>query len=164
MLAAGNTASVEPLVAMTGFRPVPIAQAMARRPANEADLRMARLAPVVPVLRAALALVWFAGGAIPLFVTPAATNMAWLTRVSLSGGTAMTALWAGALADIAVGAALLLRIRGAALAGIALMTTYTLILTHIAPELWADPFGPLAKNIAVLTLSLAVNALETRHG
>ena len=90
--------------------------------------------------------------------------MAWLARVGLSGSMATTALWAGALADIAVGAALLLRIRGAALAGIALMTTYTLILTHIAPELWADPFGPLAKNIAVLALSLAVYALETRHG
>lgn len=164
MLAAGDTASVEPLVAMTGFRPAPIAEALARRPANEGDLRMARLAPVAPALRAALALVWFAGGAIPLFVTPAATNMAWLARVGLSGSTATVALWAGALADIAVGAALLLLIRGAALAGIALMATYTLILTHIAPELWADPFGPLAKNIAVLALSLAVNALETRHG
>lgn len=164
MLAAGNTASVKPLVALTGFRPAPIAQAIARRPANEGDLRTARLAPVAPVLRAALALVWFAGGAIPLVVTPTATNMAWLGRVGLSGGTAATALWAGALADIAIGAALLLRIRGAALAGIALMTTYTLILTHIAPELWADPFGPLAKNIAVLALSLAVHALETRHG
>ncbi|GAA4222180.1 SDR family oxidoreductase [Sphingomonas endophytica] len=164
MLAAGDTASVEPLVAMTGFQPVPIAQALARRPASDGDLRMARLAPVAPVLSAALALVWFAGGAIPLFVTPAATNMAWLARVGLSGGATTTALWAGALADIAIGAALLLRIRGAALAGIALMTTYTLILTRIAPEFWAAPLGPLAKNIAVLALSLAAHALETRHG
>lgn len=164
MLAAGNTAPVEPLIAMTGFRPATMARALARRPADGADLRTARLAPVAPVLRTALALVWFAGGAIPLFVIPAATNMAWLARAGLSGGMAMTALWAGALADIAIGAALLLYVRGAALAGIALMATYTLILTHIAPELWADPFGPLAKNIAVLALSLAVNALETRHG
>lgn len=164
MLAAGNTASVEPLVAATGFRPAPIARALARRPADDGDLRTARLTPLAPVLRVALALVWFAGGAIPMFVTPAATNMAWLARAGLSGGMATAALWAGALADIAIGAALLLRIRGAALAGIALMATYTLILTHVAPELWADPFGPLAKNIAVLALSLAVNALETRHG
>ncbi|MEP9402764.1 SDR family oxidoreductase [Sphingomonas sp. VNH70] len=164
MLAAGNTASVEPLVAATGFRPAPIAQALARCPADDGDLRTARLVPVAPVLRAALALVWFAGGAIPLFVTPAATNMAWLARVGLSGSAATIALCVGALADIAVGAALLLQIRGAALAGIALMATYTLILTHIAPELWADPFGPLAKNVAVLALSLAVNALEIRRG
>lgn len=164
MLAAGNTASVAPLIAQTGVRPVPIAQALARRPANGADLRMARLAPVAPVLRIALALVWFAGGAIPLFVTPAGLNMAWLARVGLSGGMATAALWAGALADIAVGAALLLHVRGAALAGVALMTAYTLILTHVAPDLWADPFGALAKNIAVLALSLAVDALETPRG
>jgi uncharacterized protein YbjT (DUF2867 family) len=164
MLAAGNTASVEPLVAATGFRPAPIAQGLARCPADDGDLRTARLAPVAPVLRAALALVWFAGGAIPLFITPATTNMAWLARVGLSGSAATIALCAGALADIAVGAALLLQIRGAALAGIALMATYTLILTHIAPELWADPFGPHAKNVAVLALSLAVNALEIRRG
>lgn len=164
MLAAGNTASVKPLVAATGFRPALIARALARRPADGADLRAARLAPVAPVLRIALALVWFAGGAIPLFATPAAANMAWLARVGLSGSAATIALCAGALADIAVGAALLLRTRGAALAGIALMATYTLILTHIAPELWADPFGPLAKNVAVLALSLAVNALEIRRG
>lgn len=164
MLAAGNTASVEPLVAATGFRPAPIARALARRPADGADLRAARLAPVAPVLRIALALVWFAGGAISLFATPAAANMAWLARVGMSGGMATAALWAGALADIAIGAAFLLHVRDAALAGIALMATYTLILTHVAPELWADPFGPLAKNVAVLALSLAVNALEIRRG
>lgn len=164
MLAAGNTAAVEPLIAMTGFRPAPIAQALARRPVNGADLQTARLAPVAPVLRVALALVWFAGGAVPLFVTPATTNLAWLAQAGLSGGTATMALWAGALTDIAIGVALLLRIRGAALAGIGLMAIYTLILTYIAPELWADPFGPLVKNLAVFALSLAVNALETRHG
>lgn len=164
MLTAGNTASLEPLIAMTGVRPAPIAQALARRPADAADLRMARLAPVAPVLRAALALVWFAGGAIPVFVTPAAMSMAWLARVGLSGGMATTALWAGGLVDIAIGGALLLHVRGAALAGVVLMAIYTLILTYIAPDLWADPFGPLTKNIAVLALSLAVNALETPRG
>lgn len=164
MLAAGNTASVEPLVALTGVRPAPIAQTLGRRPATEADLQTAQLAPVAPVLRAALALVWLAGGAVPLFVISATTNLAWLARVGLSGDTATTALWTGALADIAIGVGLLLRIGGAALAGIGLMAIYTLILTCIAPELWADPFGPLVKNIAVLALSLAVQALETRHG
>ena len=51
-----------------------------------------------------------------------------------------------------------------ALAGVALMLAYTAILTAAAPELWADPFGPLVKNIAVLGLSLAVHAKEIRHG
>lgn len=99
-----------------------------------------------------------------MLFTPLAVNMEWLARVGLSGTLATTALWAGALTDVAIGGALLLRVRGAALAGIGLMAAYTLILTAVAPELWADPFGPLVKNLAILALSLAINALETRHG
>ena len=51
---------------------------------------MARLTSVVPVLRAALALVWFAGGAGPLFLTPSAKDMALLVRLGLSSTCATT--------------------------------------------------------------------------
>ena len=164
MLVAGNTAASAPMVLATGYPPATLHQALARHPANDADLRQARLAPVAPVLRLVLALVWLAGGTVPLVFTPQATSAAWLVRVGLTGMPATAALWAGSIADIAVGLALLVRIRGAALAGIALMAVYTLILARIAPELWADPFGALVKNAAVLGLSLAVHALETRRG
>lgn len=164
MLAAGNIAPVEPLIATTGHRPTPLAHALALQPANLADLHAARLGLVAPILRWTLALVWLAGGVVPLVFTPPATNTTWLARLDLSGIVGTATLWAGALTDIAIGVALLARVRGAAVAGIAVMATYTLILTHIAPELWADPFGPLVKNIAVLALSLAVHSLEPRHG
>lgn len=164
MLAAGNTAASAPLTAATGVTPAPLDQALARHPASDADLRQAQLAPVAPLLRLMLALVWLAGGIVPLVLTPEAISSAWLARVGLTGLPATAALWAGALADIAIGLALLVGIRGAALAGTALVIVYTLILARIAPELWADPFGALVKNAAVLGLSLAVHALETRRG
>ena len=164
MLAAGNTAASAPLVAATDYLPVSIDRALARHPASDADLRQAQLAPVVPLLRLMLALLWLAGGIVPLVLTPEAISSAWLARVGLTGVPATAALWAGALADIAIGLALLVGIRGAALAGTALVIVYTLILARIAPELWVDPFGALVKNAAVLGLSLAVHALETRRG
>ncbi len=164
MLAAGNTAASAPMVLATGYLPLPLDQALARHPANDADLRQARLAPVAPVLRLVLALVWLAGGIVPLVFTPPATSAAWLARVGLTGLPATAALWGGSLADIAVAVALLVRVRGAALTGIAIMSVYTVILAHIAPQLWADPFGALVKNAAVLGLSLAVHALETPRG
>ncbi|MDF0486501.1 SDR family oxidoreductase [Sphingomonas sp. H39-1-10] len=164
MLAAGNTAPFAPLVAATGYLPAPLDRALARRPASEADLQAARFVSVAPILRLMLALVWLAGGIVPLVLTPEATSAAWLTRVGLIGIPATTALWAGSLADIAIGLALLTAMRGAALAGIGLMAVYTLILAGMAPELWADPFGALVKNAAVLGLSLAVHTLETRRG
>lgn len=164
MLAAGNTAPFAPLVAATGCRPAPLDQALARCPAGGGDLRDARLAPVAPILRLMLALAWLAGGIVPLVFTPQAASAAWLARVGLIGAPATAALLAGSLADIAIGVALLAAVRGAALAGIGLMTVYTLILAGMVPELWADPFGALVKNAAVLGLSLAVHTLETRRG
>lgn len=164
MLAAGNTAPLAPLAKATGIMPRPIEQVLALHPSTAADLVMSRLAPMIPVMRWLLALVWLAGGLVSLGLAPAGTTDAMLARLGLAGTAAMVALWVGSLADIAVGLAILARRRGGALAGVMLMGGYTTILSAVAPELWADPFGPLVKNLAVLGLSLAVHALEMRRG
>jgi uncharacterized protein YbjT (DUF2867 family) len=164
MLEAGNTAPVAPFVNALGFQPQPVAQALARHPATQADRMAARLAPMAAVLRWMLALVWLAGGGVSLAMTPASVSGAWLARLGLSGAGATAALWAGSGADLAVGLALIARWRGAAMAGVVLMVAYTAILSAVAPHLWADPFGPLVKNLAVLGLSLAVHAMEMRRG
>jgi len=163
MLEAGNVAPVEPFIATLGFTPQPIAQALARHPATPTDLLAVRLAPLGGAIRGLLALVWLAGGLVPLLLTPMAENVRLLSRLNMSGHAAMATVWTGSLADIAIGLSVMLRWRGAALAGVALMVTYSLILASIAPELWADPFGALVKNFAVLGLSLAVYALEPPH-
>ena len=128
------------------------------------EVRRVRLLPMEPVLRGLLAFLWLAGGIVSLVFAPAEVVAHWLERVGLSGFPATVTLWAGSLADIAVGLALLAGVRGAALAGVVLMLAYTAILTIVAPELWADPFGSLVKNAAVLGLSLAVHAMEARRG
>lgn len=163
MLEAGNAAPVEPFVAALGFVPQPVAQALNRSPATQGDVLAARLLPMGPVLRGLLAAVWLAGGLVPLLLTPMASNTHLLARLGLTGEVAAGTVWAGSLADMAVGLALILHRRGAALAGVALMSAYSLILTVIAPDLWADPFGALVKNLAVLGLSLAVLAMEKPH-
>jgi len=163
MLEAGNAAPVAPFVTALGFAPKPIAQVLDRSPATQGDVLAARLLPMGPVLRGLLAAVWLAGGLVPLLLTPMASNTHLLARLGLTGEAAIGAVWAGSLADIAVGVALILHSRGAALVGVTLMSVYSLILTVIAPELWADPFGALVKNLAVLGLSLAVPAMEKPH-
>lgn len=164
MLETGNAAPVEPFVTALGFVPQPVAQALNRSPATQGDVLAARLSPMEPLLRGLLAAVWLAGGLVPLLLTPMASNTHLLARLGLTGAAAIGTVWAGSLADMAVGLALILRRRGAALAGVALMSVYSLILSVIAPELWADPFGALIKNLAVLGLSLAVHAMEKPHG
>lgn len=164
MLEAGNTAPVARFVTALGFVPQPVAQALDRSPATQGDRLAARLLPLGPALRWLLAAVWLAGGLVPLLLTPIASNTHLLARLGLTGEAAIGTVWAGSLADMAVGLALILRRRVAALAGVALMSVYSLILAVIAPELWADPFGALVKNLAVFGLSLAVHAMEEPHG
>jgi uncharacterized protein YbjT (DUF2867 family) len=164
MLVAGNIAPVAPQAAATGILPMTLDRAMARHPASDDNRRQARLAPVAPVLRGLLALTWLAGGIVPLLATPATISAAWLTHVGLTGPLATAALVGGSFADIVIGVTVLARVRGAAMAGIGLMAIYTAILAHAAPELWADPFGALVKNAAILGLSLAVHAMEVRRG
>lgn len=163
MLEAGNTAPIEPFVATLGFTPQPVAQTLARHPASPSDALAARLLPLAPALRSLLAAVWLAGGLVPLLLTPMTQNIQLLARIGLEGNGAVGTVWAGSLADIAIGLALLLHWRGAALASVVLMSVYSLILFAIAPELLADPFGALVKNLAVLGLSLAVHAMEKPH-
>lgn len=166
MLEAGNTADVGPFVSACGFAPAPLSRALARTPAIAADLRDARVAPLASLLRVLLALVWLAGGLVPLALTPRADSYALLARCGITGGAALPTLIAASVLDIAIGVALLarIRVRAVALAAIAVMAGYSAILALVFPALWADPFGPLVKNVAVLGLALAVRAMEADHG
>lgn len=160
MLERGNVGDPSDWIAATGIGPAPLEVALARTPAGSADRTAARLAPLAPVLRMLLALVWLAGGLIPLLLTPQATSMQLLAATGVSGAAALVAFYGAAALDIAIGLALLAgrHVARAAWAGIALTTAYSAILAVCLPALWADPFGPLVKNLAVLGLSLAVAA------
>jgi len=46
-----------------------------------------------------------------------------------------------------------------AAAQVAAMLLFTVLATVAVPVAWADPFGPLLKNVAVLVATLALVAL-----
>lgn len=64
----------------------------------------------------------------------------------------------GAIADIAIGVALLIRplTRLAALAAVLVSLAYLAGSAILAPHLWADPLGPMIKVFPVIALSLTV--------
>jgi hypothetical protein len=66
--------------------------------------------------------------------------------------------------DLAFGAMTLLPWRPRWLwpAQIAVVLTYTLIITWRLPLLWLEPFGPVAKNLPILALLLLLQQLEER--
>ena len=85
---------------------------------------------------------------------------AFTAALGLPDGTALPLLLATCLFDVVAAALLLFDRRGRAALWVqlALVGGYTLGLTAAMPALWADPFGPLLKNLAVLAL-VAVNAV-----
>jgi uncharacterized protein YbjT (DUF2867 family) len=161
MLAAGNTADPAPLVAALGWAPRRLADALAAEPAVAADLWLARLLPLRAALVGALAAVWVVSGLASLRVTASQAN-ALLAGLGLSGPSALAVAWAGAALDVALGLALLRAgwRRPVLVTQLIVMAAYTGLATLALPTLWADPFGPLLKNLAVLAATLALLAVQ----
>jgi hypothetical protein len=80
----------------------------------------------------------------------------------LSDGVASAVVWASCLLDIAIGTALLARRRPSAIAALqlAVVAAYTTGLTVAQPSLWADPFGPLLKNLPIMIAIMMLAAIE----
>lgn len=164
MLARGSTGDPRPAREALGWRPWPVAAALDAEPAVAADRSHARLLLLRPVLRGALAAVWIGSGLVPLVATPPAVNAAFLAGLALHGPAAVAVLWAGSLLDLAIGLSFLLLPRRTGLVGavsIAATLAFTLLATLAVPAMWAHPFAPLLKNLAVVAATLALMASES---
>jgi hypothetical protein len=105
--------------------------------------------------------VWVGSGLVSALVAPLAHSHALLAGLGVHGAAATAVTLAGAALDVALGLALLLlprRTRPVGAAQIAAMLLFTALATVAAPEAWADPFGPLLRNVAVLVATLALMA------
>jgi hypothetical protein len=80
----------------------------------------------------------------------------------ITGGQAAATIIAGALADIAIGAAILGRhtTRWGLWAAFAITLTYLVIGTLLIPDLWRQPLGPMLKVFPILVLNLVAMAIR----
>jgi len=119
----------------------------------------------MPMLRRALlAGVWIWTGIVSLGPYPIPASLDLLARTGLTGSSARIALFGGAFADLLLGAALMVGWRTHLVCAIqiGLMGIYTAIISVTMPELWLDPFAPIAKNAAVLSATLALMERKAR--
>lgn len=130
------------------------------RPSQTQDLWHARLYLLRPTLRLTLAVMWLASGLIGLFL-PTDGFLPAVTGLLPDATLIMIARTGGAL-DLMIALALLRAYRLKTLAWLqfAMVAGYTAGLTLIAPDLWADPFGGLLKNLPILVLILIHRILE----
>ena len=165
MLDRGNAADAGPATRWLGHSPRPPRLFLSR--AEAADMRVLLAWRVwAQVARVAVALVWLVTAVLSLGVYPVAGSFDLLDQVGLHDPLASAALYGGALLDLVLGIATL-ALRGRALritylAQVALILSYTGIISIALPAFWLHPFGPILKNLPMLALIGALYATERR--
>jgi hypothetical protein len=133
-------------------------QTLSEMPSTVQERWFARMFLLFPVMIATLSLFWLASGIIGLLKVPDAA--AHLTAVGLSQSTAITIVVAGALIDIALGAAVLYRpyVRLALMGMVAVTASYLVAGSLLSPGLWLDPLGPFVKTAPAAVMALVASA------
>jgi hypothetical protein len=163
MLARGNVADAHDTAALLGQAPRPVSTFVA--PAQAPALRIrARLAWLLPLLRASVALVWIDTGIVSLGLFPVEQSYALLERTGVPAALAPSMLAAAALLDLALGV-LVFVLHGAQRrvlwrAQIGLMLFYSIVIAVRLPEFWLHPYGPMVKNLPLLAVLVLLDVLE----
>ncbi|WP_260295679.1 NAD(P)H-binding protein [Sedimenticola hydrogenitrophicus] len=165
MLQRGNTGDVGEYQAAFNHTPISLADALAETPAQTADRWYAGLYFLPPLIRFSIAFVWLFTGVISAWVIPLEYSYALLERAHISGMLAPIMLYGAAATDILLGIAVLARYRVSLLGyvQILLILIYSAIITATQPEQWLHPFGPVSKNVPLITTILVMMILEKNH-
>jgi hypothetical protein len=109
---------------------------------------------------ACLGMYWIATGVISL-TGGWSEGIRLLAQAGISQTFGAVTVSAAALADVAIGCAVLYRRTAlyGLYCGLALSLMYVLTATIILPELWSDPLGPLLKVIPFVLLNLTAIAI-----
>jgi uncharacterized protein YbjT (DUF2867 family) len=164
MLERGNVADPKPLEGLLGRPALPVARFVApeRRVERGAAASWRWLAPL---LRLAVAAMWLIAAVVSVGPYPVADSVDLLRSIGLPAAWARPALYGAAALDLVLGVLTLWPRRGRWLwnAQIALVLAYTAIITWRLPELWLEPFGPVAKNVPILVLLLTLREMDGRR-
>jgi uncharacterized protein YbjT (DUF2867 family) len=161
MLEAGNVGESEPLRRILEREPRSPDRFIDENRIADERLR-ARLTWLLPLLRYSMAAVWIWTGIVSMGLYSTDESYALLAKVGVSGGLATILLYGAALLDLLLGLAVLfMRRRGPIwLAQIAVMMTFTVIISIWLPHFWLHPYGPILKNLPMLAGIILLYILE----
>ena len=161
MLDAGNTGDPQPLRELLGRPARPITEFIPAEAARGVR-RDALLAWLLPLLRCSIAAVWIWTAIVSFGWYPVEQSYALLAGVGITGALATLLLYGAAALDLllGIGTLVLRRRRWLWYAQIAVILTFTTIITIAIPEHWLHPFGPLIKNLPMLAAIGLLLALE----
>lgn len=158
-LARGVTGNAKSWNEISDQQLQPLEATLAAMPAHVQERWFARLWLLKPAVFGVLSLFWLISGIVGFARHDAAAGI--LVSHGLSPTLALVMVLAGSVADIAVGAAVLVRslARLALLGMIAITLAYLGAATALAPDLWLDPLGAMVKAVPALCLALVALAI-----
>lgn len=166
MLARGNTGDPAPMHRLLG-RPARAVEAFVPARWREAARTQAVLGWQLPILRAAVALVWIITGIVSLGLYPVQDSYALLARAGVPEALRPLALYGAAGLDLLFGlmcfAPARWRFPWIWAAQAALILSYTVIISVRLPEFWLHPYGPLTKNLPMLAVLWLLGTLERKR-
>jgi len=162
MLNDGNTANPDPFITTFGFKPRSLFDSLETTPAQQADKWHAKLLLLRPLLILSIAFIWIYTGIISVFIYPIESSYTLLARMGIIDLLAPIALYGAAILDFTLGIATLkrYRLKSLGMIQIAVIISYSLLITLFIPEQWIHPFGPISKNIPLIVAILIMIALE----
>jgi len=146
-----------------GFIPREFTTGLYSHPSAVQDRSHARLYFLKPVLKFSLAFIWLFTAISCLFFYPKSSSYALLGQIGVNDFWQPILFYGACLIDAGIGLALLfsIQLKKIGLLQILIILVYSAILTWKLPNLWFEPFAPLAKNIPLLVAILISLALES---
>lgn len=159
MLLRGNTAPAQTITGLLGYAPRPLSEFIPPQYAAAFRLR-AQWTWLRPLLLSSVAVMWIVAG-VASWLYGRDLGLSLLAKLGLGASSALLAFQFACALDVAMGLTTLLK-PGRLLWQIQLsvMAFYTLALSFVVPELWADPFGPLMKNFPIAVLLVILKVTE----
>lgn len=166
MLLRGNTASPGSMTALLGRAPRSV-KAFLSPHESQAVRERSQLAVWATLMKWSLAVVWILTGLVSLGIYPVEQSLELLSDFGLHGDMALVALYTGGVLDLALGLLVLLApaawLKWVWRAQLAVVLTYTAMITLRIPHWWLHPFGPVSKNLPFLA-GVGMLMVLTRRG
>jgi nucleoside-diphosphate-sugar epimerase len=163
MLERGNVGDPREITRLLGRPPLPVS-AFVNRASQSEVRRQAVFGWIAPLLRLSVAFMWIIAGIVSLG-PHSGDSLELLRQIGAPAALVPVLLVGAAIFDLLLGVLTLWPRRNPVLwtAQILLVLLYTAIISVFLPELWLEPFGPVAKNVPILALLLLLQQVEDRR-
>lgn len=145
-----------------GFTPRNFKEGLLATPSETPDRWYSIFTLFHPVLRFTLAFIWIMSAVTSAFLYPIDKSYDLLTTVGVPLSFQSILLYGASVLNFLMGLALLLNYKTKLnyLLQLVVIGIYTIIITMKLPNLWLEPFGPIAKNVPIIGVILFLYFME----